>query len=122
MADNKATTTNANGMKVDTKLIRQLAEMLADTGLTEIVYNGDALWDGEVDWVPFTGGGITRRPLKYSEPQLLDKYGRRVRTEIDANADYVNSAYAIRAYLIERSRDYSWFGPLPWTDPDNSIL
>src|SRR6478735_630760 len=42
MADNKGTTTNANGMKVDTKLIRQLADMLADTGLTEIeVEDGD---------------------------------------------------------------------------------
>ena len=41
MADNKATTTT-NGMKVDTKLIRQLADMLTDTGLTEIeVEDGD---------------------------------------------------------------------------------
>jgi acetyl-CoA carboxylase biotin carboxyl carrier protein len=36
MADNKATTSTAAGMKVDTKLVRQLAEMLAETGLTEI--------------------------------------------------------------------------------------
>jgi acetyl-CoA carboxylase biotin carboxyl carrier protein len=42
MADNKATTTSTNGMKVDTKLIRQLADMLTDTGLTEIeVEDGD---------------------------------------------------------------------------------
>ena len=47
MADNKGTTdknvaASAAGMKVDTKLVRQLAEMLADTGLTEIeVEDGD---------------------------------------------------------------------------------
>jgi|SRR5690606_5429304 len=42
MADNKGTTSTAAGMKVDTKLVRQLAEMLADTGLTEIeVEDGD---------------------------------------------------------------------------------
>ena len=38
MADNKATTgtRGAAGMSVDTKLVRQLAELLAETGLTEI--------------------------------------------------------------------------------------
>jgi len=42
MADNKGTTGSASGMKVDTKLVRQLAEMLAETGLTEIeVEDGD---------------------------------------------------------------------------------
>ena len=42
MADNKGTTTSTNGMKVDTKLIRQLADMLTDTGLSEIeVEDGD---------------------------------------------------------------------------------
>jgi acetyl-CoA carboxylase biotin carboxyl carrier protein len=41
MADTKGTTTT-NGMKVDTKLIRQLADMLTDTGLSEIeVEDGD---------------------------------------------------------------------------------
>ena len=41
MADPKGTTTT-NGMKVDTKLIRQLADMLTETGLTEIeVEDGD---------------------------------------------------------------------------------
>jgi len=42
MADNKGTTANTTGMKVDTKLVRQLADMLAETGLTEIeVEDGD---------------------------------------------------------------------------------
>src|SRR5688572_2746860 len=42
MADSKGTTTNTTSMKVDTKLVRQLADMLAETGLTEIeVEDGD---------------------------------------------------------------------------------
>ena len=47
MADSKGTAdksvgTSTSGMKVDTKLIRQLADMLTDTGLTEIeVEDGD---------------------------------------------------------------------------------
>ena len=42
MADSKGTTAGTNGMKVDTKLIRQLADMLTETGLTEIeVEDGD---------------------------------------------------------------------------------
>ena len=47
MADSKGTTDNKNtgggaGMNVDTKLVRQLADMLTETGLTEIeVEHGD---------------------------------------------------------------------------------
>ena len=42
MADNKGTPSTAAGMKVDTRLVRQLADMLAETGLTEIeVEDGD---------------------------------------------------------------------------------
>ena len=36
MADSKGNTGSTSGMKVDTKLVRQLADMLAETGLTEI--------------------------------------------------------------------------------------
>jgi acetyl-CoA carboxylase biotin carboxyl carrier protein len=42
MAESKGTTASTAGMKVDTKLIRQLADMLTETGLTEIeVEDGD---------------------------------------------------------------------------------
>ena len=42
MADSKGTTASTAGMKVDTKLVRQLADMLTQTGLTEIeVEDGD---------------------------------------------------------------------------------
>ncbi len=36
MAETKATTGSKSGMSVDTNLVRDLAEMLAETGLTEI--------------------------------------------------------------------------------------
>ena len=42
MAETKGTSGRAAGMKIDTKLVRQLADMLAETGLTEIeVADGD---------------------------------------------------------------------------------
>src|SRR4051812_17274728 len=40
MAETKTTTSGANGMKVDTKLVRELAELLAETGLSEIEAGG----------------------------------------------------------------------------------
>ncbi|MEO6154091.1 MAG: acetyl-CoA carboxylase biotin carboxyl carrier protein [Croceibacterium sp.] len=36
MAENKPTASGANGMKVDTDLVRELAQLLTDTGLSEI--------------------------------------------------------------------------------------
>jgi len=42
MAESKGNAGGGSGMKVDTKLVRQLAEMLTETGLTEIeVEDGD---------------------------------------------------------------------------------
>jgi acetyl-CoA carboxylase biotin carboxyl carrier protein len=42
MADNKAPAARRNGMNIDAALVRELADMLADTGLTEIeVEDGD---------------------------------------------------------------------------------
>ena len=42
MAESKANAGRKSGMNVDTKLVRELAEMLGDTGLTEIeVEDGD---------------------------------------------------------------------------------
>src|SRR3990167_1722452 len=42
MADTKGAAGRSSGMNVDTKLVRELAELLAETGLTEIeVEDGD---------------------------------------------------------------------------------
>lgn len=42
MGDTKGASSRSGGMKIDTKLVRQLADMLSETGLTEIeVEDGD---------------------------------------------------------------------------------
>jgi acetyl-CoA carboxylase biotin carboxyl carrier protein len=68
MADSKGTTdksagAGAAGMKVDTKLVRQLADMLAETGLTEIeVEDGDRKIRVVKNVNPFAGGQATQAP------------------------------------------------------------
>ena len=65
MADNKGTTGSAPGMKVDTKLVRQLAEMLAETGLTEIeVEDGDRKIRVARNVLPPVGGFANAAPLQ----------------------------------------------------------
>ncbi|MDN3645761.1 acetyl-CoA carboxylase biotin carboxyl carrier protein [Pontixanthobacter aestiaquae] len=53
MAATKGTTGKNSGMNVDTKLVRELAEMLGDTGLTEIEVK-----DGERKIRVSRGGGV----------------------------------------------------------------
>ncbi|WP_245228488.1 acetyl-CoA carboxylase biotin carboxyl carrier protein [Pontixanthobacter sp. CEM42] len=53
MAATKGTTGKKSGMNVDTKLVRELAEMLGDTGLTEIEVE-----DGERKIRVSRGGGV----------------------------------------------------------------
>ena len=68
MADSKGTTdksagAGAAGMKVDTKLVRQLADMLAETGLTEIeVEDGDRKIRVVKNVFPFAGGQAAQAP------------------------------------------------------------
>ena len=65
MADNKGTTGSAPGMKVDTKLVRQLAELLAETGLTEIeVEDGDRKIRVARNVLPPVGGFANAAPLQ----------------------------------------------------------
>lgn len=53
MADTKGSAGKKSGMEVDTKLVRELAEMLGETGLTEIEVE-----DGERKIRVSRGGGI----------------------------------------------------------------
>jgi acetyl-CoA carboxylase biotin carboxyl carrier protein len=68
MADNKGTTERSAGagtagMKVDTKLVRQLAEMLAETGLTEIeVEDGGRKIRVARNAAPYAGGIAAQAP------------------------------------------------------------
>ena len=74
MADNKGTVdkstgASAAGMKVDTKLVRQLADMLAETGLTEIeVEDGDRKIRVARNIHPVTGGAPAPAPTVIAAP------------------------------------------------------
>ncbi|MGC1269634.1 MAG: acetyl-CoA carboxylase biotin carboxyl carrier protein [Croceibacterium sp.] len=61
MADNEAKTGKDSGMKIDTSLVRELAEMLAETGLTEIEVE-----DGERKIRVSRGGGVASAPVAYA--------------------------------------------------------
>jgi len=69
MAESKGTTdksaaASASGMKVDTKLVRQLADMLAETGLTEIeVEDGDRRIRVVKNALPSAGGIPAQAPV-----------------------------------------------------------
>jgi acetyl-CoA carboxylase biotin carboxyl carrier protein len=68
MADSKGTGekgagAGTSGMKVDTKLVRQLADMLTETGLTEIeVEDGDRKIRVVRNTNPFAGGAAAPAP------------------------------------------------------------
>jgi acetyl-CoA carboxylase biotin carboxyl carrier protein len=69
MADNKGTTGSASGMKIDTKLVRQLAEMLAETGLTEIeVEDGDRKIRVARNAAPAGSALVAAAPVQASAP------------------------------------------------------
>ncbi|RXZ66568.1 acetyl-CoA carboxylase biotin carboxyl carrier protein [Pelagerythrobacter rhizovicinus] len=62
MAENKGSAGRKSGMDVDTGLVRELAELLAETGLTEIeVEDGDRK-------VRVARGGTAAAPMAYSAP------------------------------------------------------
>ena len=62
MADTKGASGSKSGMNVDTALVRELAEMLAETGLTEIEVE-----DGERKIRVSRGGGVAA-PVTYAAP------------------------------------------------------
>ena len=62
MADTKGASGPKSGMNVDTALVRELAEMLAETGLTEIEVE-----DGERKIRVSRGGGVAA-PVAYAAP------------------------------------------------------
>ena len=64
MADTKGASGSKSGMNVDTALVRELAEMLAETGLTEIEVE-----DGERKIRVSRGGGVAA-PVTYAAPAV----------------------------------------------------
>ncbi|MBM0169157.1 acetyl-CoA carboxylase biotin carboxyl carrier protein [Altererythrobacter sp. C41] len=63
MAENKGSAGRKSGMDVDTGLVRELAELLAETGLTEIEVE-----DGDRKVRVSRGGGIAAAPVAFAAP------------------------------------------------------
>jgi acetyl-CoA carboxylase biotin carboxyl carrier protein len=63
MADTKGAAGRSSGMNVDTKLVRELAELLAETGLTEIEVE-----DGDRKVRVARGGGVMAGHTTYAPP------------------------------------------------------
>jgi acetyl-CoA carboxylase biotin carboxyl carrier protein len=61
MADTKGATGRTSGMNVDTALVRELAELLGETGLTEIEVE-----DGERKIRVSRGGGVAAMPAMFA--------------------------------------------------------
>ena len=63
MAETKGTTGRKSGMNVDTALVRELAELLGETGLTEIEVE-----DGDRKIKVSRGGGVVAAPASLAAP------------------------------------------------------
>ena len=74
MAETKRTAGRSSGMEVDTKLVRELVEMLSETGLTEIeVEDGErkirVSRGGEPGWTAYPPPGAAPPPAPSAVPQ-----------------------------------------------------
>lgn len=63
MAESKGSAGRKSGMDIDTGLVRELAELLAETGLTEIEVE-----DGERKVRVARGGGVAAAPVAFAPP------------------------------------------------------
>jgi acetyl-CoA carboxylase biotin carboxyl carrier protein len=93
MADNKGTAGTASSMKVDTKLVRQLADMLAETGLTEI-----EVADGDRTIRVSRGGGVAAvAPVIHAAPAAA---ATAPAAAVPAEAPAADTANAIRSPMV----------------------
>jgi acetyl-CoA carboxylase biotin carboxyl carrier protein len=100
MADNKATTSTAAGMKVDTKLVRQLAEMLAETGLTEIeVEDGDRKIRVARNAAPSAAAPVASAPVPAAAPVPPAPAAPAADPPASASANAIRSPMVGTAYL-----------------------
>jgi acetyl-CoA carboxylase biotin carboxyl carrier protein len=105
MADNKGTVdkstgASAAGMKVDTKLVRQLADMLAETGLTEIeVEDGDRKIRVARNIHPVTGGAPAPAPTVIAAPGATAAPAAAAEPAAAAVANAIRSPMVGTAYL-----------------------
>lgn len=87
MAEAKRNTGRKSGMNVDTKLVRELATMLGDTGLTEIEVE-----DGERKIRVSRGGGVAQ--IAAAPAAIAPAPAPAATTEADAPADSPGAAVA----------------------------
>jgi acetyl-CoA carboxylase biotin carboxyl carrier protein len=100
MADNKGTTSTAAGMKVDTKLVRQLAEMLAETGLTEIeVEDGDRKIRVARNAAPSAAAPVASAPVPAAAPAPPAPAAPAADPPASASANAIRSPMVGTAYL-----------------------
>ena len=104
MAETKGNAGRSSGMSVDSKLVRELAELLAETGLTEIEVE-----DGHRKIRVSRGGGVAPAPMAYAAapaPALAPAPaapapgpGEALAAEAPAAANAVKSPMVGTAYL-----------------------
>lgn len=97
MADQKGTA-GKSGMNVDTALVRELAEMLGETGLTEIEVE-----DGERKIRVSRGGGIALQaaaPAPLTTPAVAPAAAAQATPSMHENSDDKDQAGAIKSPMV----------------------
>lgn len=109
MADNEAKTGKDSGMKIDTSLVRELAEMLADTGLTEIEVE-----DGERKIRVSRGGSVAMAPAAYAPaPVAAPAPAAAAAAAPAAEAPAAPAANALKSPMVGTA----YLSPEPGADP-----
>lgn len=94
MADTKGASGQSSGMNVDTALVRELAEMLAETGLTEIEVE-----DGERKIRVSRSGGVAA-PMAYAAPAPATAPAPAATAPAPAAAAAADHANAVKSPMV----------------------
>ena len=94
MADTKGASGPKSGMNVDTALVRELAEMLAETGLTEIEVE-----DGERKIRVSRGGGVAA-PVAYAPPAAAAAPAIAAAAPAPASTPAADHANAVKSPMV----------------------
>ncbi len=109
MAETKGSTGRSAAMKIDTKLVRQLADMLAETGLTEIEVE-----DGDRKIRVSRGGGVApveAAPVTASAPAAAPAAAPEVAAPAEAPAPDLSNA--VKSPMVGTA----YMSSEPGTDP-----
>ena len=94
MAENKGASGSSSGMNVDTALVRELAEMLAETGLTEIEVE-----DGTRKVRVSRGGGVAA-PVAHAAPAAAAAPAPSAAAPAPAAAPAASHANAVKSPMV----------------------